>query len=760
MAPEQLRGLPVDARSDLFSFGLVLYELTTGRPAFEGTTGAVIAAAILQQTPASPRSLRGEVPDGLNRVILKAIEKDPDLRYQHASELRADLERLKRDGASSLPAIGPAATRSVDRARRPIAMIAAAAATAIVACVAGYIVLHRPSKLTDKDTIVLADFSNTTGDEVFTETLRRGLAVQLEQSPFLSLISDDRIRRTLGLMGRPADQRLTPEIARDLCERTGSAAMLEGSIAALGTQYVLGLRASRCGSGDVIAEEQAQAARKEDVLNVLSQIAKSFRTRVGESLATIEQHATPLAEATTASLDALKAYSTAWKINGTAGTVVALPLFKRAVDLDPQFAIAWANLGLAYSTIREAALSAESTTRAYELRRRASDPERFFIATMYDRQVTGNLERELQTLTLWAHTYPRDSIPHGLIAGFAANGTGRYELCLEEASKAIALDRELIFPYDSLVGCNLRMDRFDQAERAWQQAASINSPFIGIPQFGYHLAFLKGDQAAMDRQAAAIRRSTGGEETMAHMEGLVLAQAGRLERAANMSRHAASVAEQTGYRESAAIYTAAAAVWHALFGATADARRFADDALRLAKGRDSQYAAAVALAIAGDMARSQSLAADLATRYPEDTSVQTSYLPTLRALASVHAGRPSEAIGLLQAARPYETADPAISFVAFFGALYPVYVRGEAFLSARQGAEAAAEFQKILDHRGLLLADPLGARARLELGRAWALAGDRAKAKAAYEDFLALWKDADSGVPILRQANAEYANLQ
>lgn len=417
------------------------------------------------------------------------------------------------------------------------------------------------------------------------------------------------------------------------------------------------------------------------------------------------------------------------------------------------------NLGLAQSGIGEVALAAESTSRGYQLRNRASDPERFFIATMYDRQVTGNLERELQTLTLWAQTYPRDATAHGLLAGFGTHGTGQYELCLQEAQKAIALDPESIFGYGSLVGCNLLLDRFDAAERAWQRAVNLNMT-TGSQVSGYHLAFLKGDSVAMDRQAAVVRSRPRGEETMSHIEGLVLARSGRLQQAATLSRHAMDVAEKAGHQEGGALYEAAAAVWNALFGNASDGRRLAAAALRRSKGRDVEYAAAFALALAGDASQSRALAVDLDQRYPEDTSVRTNYLPALRALAALHAGQPLSAIDQLQAARPYELADPAINFIGYFGCFYPPFVRGQAYLAARRGAEAATEFQRILEHRGLLLEDPLGAAVRVQLGRALALSGDAAKAKVAYEDFLSLWKDADPDVPMLKQAQAEYANLR
>ena len=760
MSPEQLRGESIDARSDLFSFGLVLYEMATGRPAFAGATSAVISAAILHQAPAPPRTIRPDLPESLERVMLKALEKDRTLRYQHASEMRTDLQRLRRDSDSARTSIvsEPAVVPSARHRWAPIATTAAAAAITIGAAV--YFFAHRTPALTDKDTIVLADFKNTTGDDVFDETLRRGLSIQLEQSPFLSLVSDERIRRTLGLMGRSPDAPLTGNVARDVCERTGSVAVLEGSIAALGTAYVVGLRATNCRTGDVLAEEQSQAARKEDVLNALSQIAKTFRTRVGESLATVEKHSAALEEVTTASLEALKAYSAASKLNGIGDYAASLPLFKRAAELDPQFAMAFMYMGRNYSGLGEATLSAESSTRAYELRHRASDRERFYISSDYDRQVTGNLERQVQTLMLWARTYPRDSVVHGLLTGFATQGTGRYELCLEEAPKSIALDPESIFPYLNVVQCHLYLERIDQAERAWQRAATLNSTFRDVPLFGYDLAFLKADRAGMDRHAAVARTRPGGEESINHIEALVLAQAGRLEAAATMARAAVDVVARGGRREGVALYEAAPAVWYAFFGDAAAARQHAAAALQRSRGRDPQYAATLALALAGDMTQAQPLAADLAKRYPEDTSVQSNYLPTLRALFSIHAGQPSQAIEQLQPARSYEFANAAINFKAYFGALYPVYVRGEAYLAANRGAAAAAEFQKILDHRGLVLVDPMAARARVELGRAWTLAGDRAKARAAYEDFLTLWKDADAGVPLLAQARAELAALR
>jgi serine/threonine protein kinase/tetratricopeptide (TPR) repeat protein len=759
MSPEQVRAQPLDARTDLFSFGVVLYEMATGTRPFRGDSSGIIFDAILNRAPVAPVRLNPDVPAECERIIDKCLETDRNMRYQHASDIRTDLQRLKRDTDSGrvITSAKPGTTRDL-ATRRTLLVSAAAVVLALV--IAGYFYVHRTPKLTDKDTLVLADFVNTTGDPVFDGTLRQGLAIQLAQSPFLSLVSDERIHRTLGLMGQPADARLTPELARDICERTGGAAVLDGSIAALGSQYVVGLRAKNCRTGDVLDEEQAQAARKEDVLNALSRIASTFRTRVGESLATVEKYDTPLPEATTPSPEALKAYSQALKVSFSTGFTDALPLVKRAIEIDPQFAMAHALLGLWYSVIGESTLSAESTSKAYRLRGRTSDRERFFITTVYDRQVTGNLEKEQQTLVLWAQTYPRDVNAHGLLAGFASQGSGKYEQSIEEAKEAMRLDPEFRPGYSNLAFSYLYLDRLEEAEHALQKASEFKNDIPDFIVLRFYLSFLKGDMAGMEHEAALANGKPGTEDLISHSEALVWARSGQLRRARRMSRHAVDVAQQAGQREKAAVYETGVAVWEALAGNAPAARRSAMDALEHSQGRDVDYGAAFSLALAGNFPRSQALANDLERRFPEDTSVRFNYLPTLRALFSLNAGEPSKAIELLQVVAPYELAVPAISFFGFFGSLYPAYVRGEAYLAAHQGAEAAAEFRKILDHRGLVLGDPIGALARLQLGRALALSGDKTKAKTAYQDFLTLWKDADPDIPILKQAQAEYAMLQ
>ena len=620
--------------------------------------------------------------------------------------------------------------------------------------------LHRTTVLSDKDTVVLTDFSNTTGDIAFDATLRQGMAVQLGQSPFLSLISEQRIHHTLRLMGRSADAPLTSEVARQVCERTGSAAVIEGSIATLGSQYVLGLRATSCRTGDILDDELAQAARKEDVLNALTQIASRFRARIGESLSTIKQHDTPLAQATTPSLEALEAYSAAWKVHSSSGAAAALPLFKGATEIDPNFAMAHASLGRMYADLDESDLSAESTTKAWQLRDRTSDREKFFITAGYETLVTGNLEDAKQTCEAWAQTYPRDALPRTQLSGYINKVGGQYEKALWEARKAIELDPDFAIGYFNVAVNHVYLGRLGEAENALRRAAGHGleiDEFVGLE---YDIAFLRGDQAGLEREAARARGRSGGENWISNKEAFALAYSGHLEQARKATRRAVDQAQQAAQRERASLWETGAAVREAFFGNASEARKRATAARALSKDREVEYGAAFALALSGDSLGSKELADDLERRFPEDTGVRFSYLPTLRARLALNHGDTSKAIELLQVAAPHELGAPRSSIHALFGALYPVYVRGEAYLAAHQGAEAATEFQKILDHRGIVVSDPIGALAHLQIGRAYAMQGDSAKAKAVYQDFLTLWRDADPDIPILKQAKAEYAKLQ
>lgn len=638
-----------------------------------------------------------------------------------------------------------------------------AAAVVVSALVlAGYLHFHRARNLSDKDTIVIADFTNATDDPVFDDTLRQGLAVQLEQSPFLSLISDDRIQQMLRLMAKPADARLTPEVAREICQRTGSAAVLDGSIVSLGTQYVLTLRAKDCRSGDVLDEEQVQAGRKEDVLNALSQIATRFRARVGESLSTVKSHDIPLAEATTPSLEALKAYSAGWQVSFSSGPAAAIPFANRAIEIDPTFASAYALIGRFYGDIGESVLSVNNTSKAYQLRDRTTDQEKFFISVDYDSDVTGNLEKAEQTCDLWIQAYPRAWLPHGLLSGSVYPVLGKYERASQEAKIAIGIDPDFSIGYINLAASYVALDRWADAENALRRAFDRK---LEIPDFvveRYVIAFLKDDKAAMKRETSLAQEEPGVDHWMSNSEAFVLAYSGHLEEARKMSRAAVDFARKAGRPDSEALYDTDGAVREALFGNVSAARQRAGDALELSKSRDVEYGAAFALALSGDSSRPQALADDLSTRFAQDTRVQFTYVPTLRALIALNHGEPSKAIESLQTAIPYELGiltEGGSEFLLGAGNLYPSYVRGLTYLAARQGREAAAEFQKILDHRGIVVCDPIGALAHVQLGRAYALAGDKTKARSAYQDFLALWKDADPDIPILKQAQAERAHL-
>jgi eukaryotic-like serine/threonine-protein kinase len=640
-----------------------------------------------------------------------------------------------------------------------ILLLAAIAAAALLFFFHGSF-FNKAKVLSEKDTVVLADFTNTTSDPVFDGTLRQGMAVQLGQSPFLSLISDERIQRTLELMGKPIDARLTPAIAKEICERTASAAVLDGSIESLGSHYVLGLRAKNCRTGEVLAEEQVEAARKEDVLNVLSQIASKFRTHLGESLITVEKHNTRLAEATTSSLEALKAYSNGWKVMPSEGETAAMPFFKRATEIDPQFAMAYATLGLMYSSTGESALATENTSKAYALRERVTDKEKFFISAYYEGRVTGNQEKAQQMCEDWARTYPREMSPHTFLAGFIYPGFGKYKESVEEGKKAIQLDPDNAIGYLDLGTNYAALGQLAEAENSVRTGLDrrLATPFLLVTR--YDLAFLEADAAEMKRAAALAHGKSEADDWISDHEAFVLAYSGHLKEARRMSQHAADLAQQRSHQERAALFEVGASLWEAMFGRTSEAKESAMKALHLGKDREVEYGAAFALALSDDSSVSERLADDLEKHFPEDTSVRFSYVPTIRASLALNRGEPAKAIELLQVAIPNELGQPRSTLQGFFGALYPIYVRGEAYLSLHKGADAAMEFQKLIDHRGITISDPISAVARLQLGRAYAMAGDKAKAKNAYQDFLDLWKDADRDIPILKEAKAEYEKLQ
>lgn len=610
-----------------------------------------------------------------------------------------------------------------------------------------------------KDTVVLADFSNSTGDPVFDETLRQGMAIELEQSPYLGLLSEERIRQTLRLMERPSDTRLSPEIAKEVCERTGTAAVLDGSIAKMGSQFVLGFRVTDCRTGTLLDQQQVQVDRKEDVLHALTKVASDFRRRAGESIAELTAHDKPLEEATTPSLDALRAYTDGVKTLQVNGSYDAIPFFQHAVEIDPNFAAAYVFLGRVQGDIGELDLSAENIAKAYQLRDRASDAEKFFITAQYEIVVTGNMEKANQTCEEWTRIYPREKGPHGFRGGMIYPSLGKFQEGVDESKRLLEFDPDFPIGYSMLAGNYVFLNQLEEAKKTLDKASErgVDSPVFRIQR--YDLAFLEGDRAEMAWQLALGRKQTGAEDWITDRQAFAFAYAGRLTDARGMLQEATQLAQTKNHQERAAQFQVEAALWEALFGEPDPARKRAVAALALSRSREVTYGGALVFALAGDNVRAEAMTDDLQKRFPEDTAVQFSYVPTLRARLALNRGMAAKAVEDLQSAIPYELSAPPSSFIGF-GALYPVYMRGDAYLAAHQGARAAAEFQKILDHRQISVSDPVGALTLLQLGRSFAAAGEKEKARATYSGFLDLWKDADAEIPVLRIARIEFSKLQ
>jgi tetratricopeptide (TPR) repeat protein len=757
MSPEQARGEELDARTDLFSFGAVLYEMATGKMVFSGPSAAVVHDRILNRTPVPASQINQALPPKLDEIIGKALEKDRKLRYHSATDIRTDLQRLKRDTESAqLPAVSSAVAVGGQQRGMQWKVIVPAAIAIMALAAGGYFFFHRTPKLTDKDTIVLSDFDNKTGDTVFDDTLRQGLSIQLEQSPFLSIISDQQIRKALQMMGEKPDAKLTPEIARELCQRTASAAVLDGSIAQIGTQYLLTLKAVNCVSGKSLASTEVQASDKNRVLDALGKTASEIRNRLGESLSTVQKFDTPLEQATTPSLEGLKAYSLGMRTWEGKGDSEAIPFFKRAVELDSNFALAYLALGTNYFNLAQTSLANANLNKAFELRDRVSERERDRITADYYAIAAGDEEKAIRAYELWAKSYPRDDLAP-LDLGNEYMLLGQWERALSQTQESLRLERNDVVAYINLGQIYLALNDLDEANATFQHALEHKLDAGILRLMMYYLAFLRGDAEEMKRQVGWAAGRPGSEDLLFSAQSDTEAYYGHMKKARDFSRRAVESALRAGAKETAATWQADAALREAEIGNSEQARRATAAVLTMSSGSGVQNFAALALARLGDAARAGATAEDLAKSNPANTLLNYYWLTTIRAAIELGHNDPAKAVELLQPAGAYEMG---YSAPFLFGTMYPAYVRGEAYLALHQGPQAAAEYQKILEHRGIVLNCLNGALAQLGLARAYVLQGDTVKAEAAYQDFLTLWKDADPDIPILIAAKAEYAKLQ
>ena len=766
MSPEQVRAKELDARTDLFSFGAVLYEAATGTLPFRGESSGVIFKAILDAAPTPAVRLNPDVPPKLEEIINKALEKDRNLRYQHASEIRTDLQRLKRDSES-----GRSAAAEVPAARVAKLWKIAVPLLLVALLVAGgrYYRSHQQGKrLTDKDTIVPSDFDNKTGDPIFDDTLKTALNVSLRQSPFLSVLSDEQVTETLKLMTRPADTKLTPGVTRELCQRAGSKAYIAGTIGSLGSEYVLGLKAVNCQSGDTLAEEQVTAASKEKVLDTLGEAASKLRRELGESLATVQKFDVPLEQATTSSLEALKAYSLGRKADNEKGPAAAVPYHQRAIELDPNFAMGYRAVGVDYSTLGELGRASEYYTKAFQLREHASEREKLAITAHYYEYVTGELDKAARTFQEEIESYPRTDSGHANL-GNVYGAQGQYEKAAEMTQQSLRLAPDWSAGYGNLANFVLALQRFDETRQIIHEAQARKADEVVFHNALYALAFLGADSAAMAEQQRWFAGKPEYENVGLALASDTEAYGGHLAKARELTKRAVESAIRADSKESGAIWQAIAAQRQAAFGNFTEARQSATEASKLApasQGAESE--AALAFVMAGDTTRAESLAQDLGRRFPLDTQMQSLWLPAIQAQLALDRKNPAVALNSLQPPSAIELGQ--IGFVANISCLYHVYVRGEAYVAAGQGSAAAAEFQKIIDHSGIVWNCWTGALAHLGVARANALQSRtsqgadadaaRTRALAAYKDFLTLWKDADPDIPILKEAKAEYAKLQ
>jgi len=764
MSPEQVRAKELDARTDLFSFGAVLYEMGTGRMPFDGSSSGEICSAILRDEPPPPSQLNPEVSPGLERIIRKALEKDRHLRYQHASDLRSDLQRLKRDTES-----GRYATVSSTAIRAPLAqgrkkrwaIVVSAAVLSLSAIVllaaliaVGVRYLHHGSKFHEKDTIVLTDFDNQTGESGWDTTLKLVLANDLEASQYLNVLPDQTVSETLRMMEHRPDERLTMDLAKQVCLRNGNKALLTASIAKVGEQYHLDLRAMNCATGATLATADADAGSKERVIAALKEASNELRQKLGESLASVQKNSTPLPQATTASLEAIQAYAMGQKMKAAQGSEAALPFYKRAIELDPEFADAYAALGAAYSDLGEDTLCMENSRKAYELRDHVSSQrERFHIEGDYYSSVTGELEKANQTYLEWIQVYPDDHRPHqNLSANYS--DMGQYGKAIEQENAVLQLQPNNVNAFTLLMGDYLALNQPENANKTLEEAHKRKLDHNDLGLFRYYTAFLQGDADTMQKQLDSAMGKPGAEDALLSAQSDTEAFYGRIDRAWSFTKRAVQSAKNADAPETAAVWKANAALYQAEVGNRAQARAIGSDALTMSRGKDVELQIALALARAGQLVEAEKIVARLDAEYPRSTMVQNYWLPTIRAAIELQKNNANNAIELLEETIPYELGE------ASQGHMYPAYLRGEAYLRLGRGHEAASEFQKLLDHRGVVLNFVTGSLVWLQLARAAGMSGDTESARKNYQKFLGLWKDADSDLPILKAARTEYEGLR